>query len=96
MTDTFKKMVDQALDLYLVVHISKRSGEWTAELGDELDSLSLKELKVYRAELEARLCDMDDDEPESGDGPEFELWTDMRESLNDLLRGVEERIDELG
>lgn len=95
MIDFFKELIEQALDLELTVLFTKRNGEWFAALGDELDSLSLEDLEKYRAELEARLCDMDDDEPEDMDGEEFEQWADAHESLEDLLSEVEDRIDEL-
>ena len=58
-------------------------------------SLPLEELEEYRAELEARLRDMDDDEPEDMAGEEFEQWADAHESLEDLLSEAEDRIDEL-
>ena len=95
MIDFFKKLMEQALDLELTVRFTKRDGEWFAALGDELDSLSLEELEEYRSELEARLCDMDDDEPEDMAGEEFERWADVHERLEDLLSEVEDRIDEL-
>ena len=95
MIDFFKKLMEQALDLELTVRFTKRDGEWFAALGDELDSLSLEELEEYRSELEARLCDMDDGEPEDMAGEEFEQWADAHESLEDLLSEVEDRIDEL-
>ena len=60
-----------------------------------LGGLSPEELEEYRAELEARLCDMDDDEPEDMAGEEFEQWADAHESLEDLLSEAEDRIDEL-
>ena len=59
------------------------------------NSLPLEELEEYRAELEARLCDMDDDEPEDMAGEAFEQWADAHESLEDLLSEVEDRIDDL-
>lgn len=68
----FKKLMEQALDLELTVRFTKRDGEWLATLGDELGSLPLEELEEYRAELEARLRDMDNDEPEDMTGEEFE------------------------
>lgn len=95
MIDFFKKLMEQALDLELTVSFTRRDGEWFAALGDELDSLSLEELEEYRDELEARLCDMDDNEPEDMDGEEFEQWADAHESLEDLLSEAEDRIDEL-
>ncbi|WP_300764860.1 hypothetical protein [uncultured Oscillibacter sp.] len=95
MIDFFKKLMEQALDLELTVRFTKRDGEWFAALGDELDGLSLEELEEYRSELEARLRDMDDDEPENMAGEKFEQWADARESLEDLLSEVENRIDEL-
>ena len=95
MIDFFKKLMEQALDLELTVRFTKRDGEWFAALGDELDGLSLEELEEYRSELEARLRDMDDDEPEDMAGEEFEQWADAHESLEDLLSEVEDRIDEL-
>lgn len=95
MIDFFKKLMEQALDLELTVRFTKRDGEWFAALGDELDSLPLEELEEYRSELEARLRDMDDDEPEDMAGEEFEQWADTHESLEDLLSEVEDRIDEL-
>lgn len=95
MIDFFNKLMEQALDLELAVRFIKRDGEWFAVLGDELDSLSLEELEEYRAELEAQLCDMDDEEPEDMAGEEFERWADAHESLEDLLSEAEDRIDEL-
>lgn len=95
MIDFFKKVMEQALDLELTVHFTKQNGEWFAALGDELDSLSLAELEEYRTELEARLCEMDDDEPEDMAGEAFERWADAHESLEDLLSEVEDRIDDL-
>lgn len=95
MVDFFKKLMEQALDLELTVRFTKRDGEWFAALGDELDSLPLEELEEYRSELEARLSDMDDGEPEDMDSEEFEQWADVHESLEDLLSEVEDRIDEL-
>lgn len=91
----FKKLKEQALNLELTVRFTKRDGEWLVMLGDELGSLPLEELEEYRAELEARLRDMDDDEPENMAGEEFEQWADTHESLEDLLSEVEDRIDEL-
>ena len=95
MIDFFKNLMEQALDLELTVRFTKRDGEWFAALGDELDRLSLEELENYRAELKARLRDMDDNEPEDMAGEEFEQWADTHESLEDLLSEVEDRIDEL-
>ena len=95
MIDFFKKLMEQALDLELTVRFTKRDGEWFAALGDELDGLSLEELEEYRSELEARLRDMDDDEPENMAGEKFEQWADAHESLEDLLSEAEDRIDEL-
>lgn len=95
MIDFFKKLMEQALDLELTVRFAKRDGEWFAALGDELDGLSLEEPEEYRSELEARLRDMDDDEPENMAGEKFEQWADAHESLEDLLSEVENRIDEL-
>ncbi len=95
MIDFFKELVEQALDLELTIRFTKRDGEWFAALGGELDSLLLEELEEYRAELEARLCDMDDDEPEDMAGEEFEQWAEAHESLEDLLSEAEDRIDEL-
>ena len=87
--------MEQALDLELTVRFTKRDGEWFAALGGGLDGLSREELEEYRTELEGRLCDMDDSEPEDMDGEEFERWADAHESLEDLLSEVEDRIDEL-
>ena len=95
MIDFFKELMEQALDLELTVRFAKQDGEWFAALGGELDSLSLEELEEYRAELEARLRDMDDGEPEDMAGEEFEQWADAHESLEDLLSEVEDRIDDL-
>lgn len=95
MIDFFKELMEQALDLELTVRFTKRDGEWFAALGDELDGLSLEELGEYRAELEARLCDMDDDEPEDMAGEEFEQWADAHKRLENLLSEAEDRIDEL-
>ena len=95
MIDFFKEMMEQALDLELTIHFTKQNGEWLAALGDELDGLSLEELEEYRAELEARLCDMDNEEPEAMAGEVFEQWADAHESLEDLLSEVEDQIDEL-
>lgn len=95
MIDFFKELMEQALDLEVIIRFTKRDGEWFAVLGGELDGLSLEELEKYRAELEARLCDMDDDEPEDMAGEKFEQWADTHESLEDLLSEVEDRIDEL-
>ena len=95
MIDFFKKVMEQALDLELAVRFTKRDGEWFAALGGELDCLSLEDLKEYRAELEARLCDMDEEEPEGMAGEAFDRWADAHESLEDLLSEVEDRIDEL-
>lgn len=95
MIDFFKKLMEQALDLELTARFTKRDGEWFAALGDELDGLSLEEPEEYRSELEARLRDMDDDEPENMAGEKFEQWADAHESLEDLLSEVENRIDEL-
>lgn len=95
MIDFFKKLMEQTLNLGLTVRFAKQDGEWFAALGDELDSLSLEELEEYRAELEARLCDMDDGEPEDMDSEEFEQWADAHESLEDMLSEAEDRIDEL-
>ena len=95
MVDFFKKLMEQALDLELTVRFTKRDGEWFAALGDELDSLPLEELEEYRSELESRLSDMGNDEPEDMAGEEFEQWADAHERLEDLLSEVEDRIDEL-
>lgn len=95
MINFFKELMEQALDLELTVRFTKRDRKWFAALGNELGSLSLKELEEYRTELEARLCDMDDDEPEDMAGEEFEQWADAHESLEDLLSEAEDRIDEL-
>ena len=95
MIDFFKELMEQALNLELAVRFTKQGGDWFATLGDELDSLSQEELEEYRAELEARLCDMDGDEPEDMAGEEFEQWADAHESLEDLLSEAEDRIDEL-
>lgn len=95
MIDFFKELMEQALDLELTVRFTKQNGEWFAALGNELDSLSLEALKEYRAELEARLCDMDDGEPEDMVGEAFEQWAEDHEILEDLLSEAEDQIDEL-
>ena len=93
--DFFKELMEQALDLELAVRFTKRDGKWFAALGGELDGLSLEKLEEYRAELEARLCDLDDEEPEDMAGEEFERWADAHESLENLISEAEDRIDEL-
>ena len=50
MIDFFKKVMEQALDLELTVRFTKQDGEWFAALGNELDGLSLEELKKYNEE----------------------------------------------
>lgn len=95
MIDFFKKLMEQALDLGSTVRFTRRDGEWYAALGEELDSLMPAELEGYRDELEARLRDMDDDEPEDMAGEAFEAWADAHESLEDLLSEAEDRLDEL-
>ena len=80
MIDFFKKLMEQALDLGSTVRFTRRDGEWYAALGEE---------------LEARLRDMDDDEPEDMAGEAFEAWADAHESLEDLLSEAEDRLDEL-
>lgn len=93
--DFFKALMEQALDLERIVRFTKRDGEWFAALGGGLDSLSLEELEDYRAELAARLRDMDGVEPEDMAGEAFERWAEAHESLEDLLSEAEDRIDEL-
>lgn len=95
MIDFFKTLMEQALDMELTVRFTRRDGKWFAALGDELDSLSLDELEEYQAELKARLCDMNDNEPEDMAGEMFEQWADAHERLEDLLSEAEDRIDEL-
>lgn len=95
MIDFFKKLMEQALDQGRTVRFTKRAGEWFATLGDELTSMSPEELEAYRAELKAKLNDMDENEPEDMDSEAFEQWADAHESLEDLLSEAEDRIDEL-
>ncbi len=85
MVDFFKKLMEQALDLELIVRFTQQDGEGFAALGDELDSLSLEELEKYRAELETRLCNMDDEEPENMAGEIFEQWADAHKILDGVV-----------
>lgn len=93
--DFSKELMEQALDLDRIVRFTKRNGEWFAALGDELIGLSPEELEAYRADLKARLRDMDGSEPADMDSEAFEQWADVHESLEDLLSETEDRIDEL-
>ena len=95
MIDFYRELMERALDLGLTVRFTQRDGEWFAAQGDELTSLTPEELEEYRAELKARLHDMDGSEPEDMNSEEFEQWADAHESLEDLLSEVEDRIDEL-
>ena len=42
-------------------------------------------LEKYRAELETRLCNMDDEEPENMAGEIFEQWADAHKILDGVV-----------
>ena len=95
MIDVFKKLMEQALNLELTVRLARRDEGMVRVLGDELDNSVLEGLEGYRDDLEAWLCDMDDNKPEDMGSKEFERWADAHESLENMLSKAEDRINEL-
>lgn len=96
MDDFFKELIEQAMNEGKVIHFSVRGGEWSAALGEDVESLSQAELEEYRSELEDRLGDMDDIKPDDMDSEEFSLWADAHEELKNLIGEVKDRLSELG
>ena len=62
--------------------------------GPAIDEMSKTELIQYRAVVEEKLEELEDEEP-GDDTPEHEEWENLHEELEDLLDEIDDRLDEL-
>ena len=65
---------------------------------DDLDGAGMDRAALLEAlaSVRARLCQLDDAEPEDMTGEDYEAWADRHEALEDLADELSDRLDELG
>lgn len=58
--------------------------------------MSREQLREYLASVQARIAQLDRDEPPDMNSEEYELWGDRHEDLEDLADEITDRLEELG
>ncbi len=61
----------------------------------DIEELTVDQLQEYLADLEVRLDELEDNEPDTN-SDEFDEWDDKYSEIEDLIDEVEERLKELG
>ena len=62
----------------------------------EVADMNLEELRQYWQEIEEKIADLDEEEPEDMDSEAYDDWADRHEMLEDIRDEIEERLEEFG
>ena len=62
----------------------------------EVADMNLEELRQYWQEIEEKIADLDEEEPEDMDSEAYDDWADRHETLEDIRDEIEERLEEFG
>lgn len=62
----------------------------------DLDAMTRSELLDCLETVQARIAQLDEQEPEDMTGEDYEAWGDRHEALEDLADEIRDRLDELG
>ena len=62
----------------------------------DLDAMTRDELLDCLGTVQARIAQLDEEEPEDMTGEDYEAWGDRHEALEDLADEIRDRLDELG
>lgn len=62
----------------------------------DVESMSAVALRILLDDVQARIAQLDEQEPEEMDSEEYELWGDCHEELEDMADMLLERLEELG
>jgi len=61
----------------------------------DIDDMDANQLRVYLAELEAQLEELDGEEPEDDESEEYDEWVEKHEAIEDIIDDVNDRLEEL-
>ena len=61
----------------------------------DLDAMTRSELLDCLGTVQARIAQLDEQEPEDMTGEDYEAWGDRHEALEDLADEIRDRLDEL-
>lgn len=62
----------------------------------DLDAMKRDELLDCLETVQARIAQLDEQEPADMSGEDYEAWGDRHEALEDLADEIRDRLDELG
>ena len=62
----------------------------------EVADMNPEELRQYWQEIEDKIADLDEEEPEDMDSEAYDAWGDRHEALEDIRDEIEERLEEFG
>lgn len=62
----------------------------------EVADMNPEELRQYWQEIEDKIADLDEEEPEDMDSEAYDDWADRHEMLEDIRDKIEERLEEFG
>lgn len=62
---------------------------------DDLEEMSLTELRAKLSQAEASLAELEDIEPDEDDEDAYEEWEDKRDRIEDLIDEIEDSISDL-
>lgn len=62
----------------------------------DLDAMTRDELLDCLETVQARIAQLDEQEPADMSGEDYEAWGDRHEALEDLADEIRDRLDELG
>ena len=95
--EEIRKAVEEKAGITIEIKRDGKKGlevTFSQEDGPAIDEMSKSELLQYRAVVEEKLEELEDEEP-GDDTPEHEEWEDLHEELEDLLDEIDDRLDEL-
>ena len=62
----------------------------------EVADMNPEELRQYWQEIEDKIANLDEEEPEDMDSEAYDDWADRHETLEDIRDEIEERLEEFG
>ena len=62
----------------------------------EVADMNPEELRQYWQEIEDKIANLDEEEPEDMDSEAYDDWADRHEMLEDIRDDIEERLEEFG
>ena len=62
----------------------------------EVADMNPEELRQYWQEIEDKIANLDEEEPEDMDSEAYDAWADRHEMLEDIRDDIEERLEEFG